>query len=101
MQDRKIRTSSNAFFLLDEEANKFYDRKHDFYQTALLNRCYTQNALRPYIDSEINHIRYLIILKIKNSLIFVIDIINLLEVKYSISINWLLISVLLFLKVQM
>ena len=21
---------------LDEEANKFYDRKHDFYQTALL-----------------------------------------------------------------
>ena len=101
MQDRKIRTSPNAFFLLDEDANKFYDRKHDFYQTALLNRCYTQNALPPYIDSEINHIRYLIILKIKNRLLFVIDIINLLEVKYSISINWLLISVLLFLKVQM
>ena len=35
---------------LDEEANKFYDRKHDFYQTALLTRCYTQHALRPYID---------------------------------------------------
>ena len=40
---------------LDEEANKFYDRKHDFYQTALLTRCYTQNALRPDIDSEMNH----------------------------------------------
>ena len=43
---------------LDEEANKFYDRKHDLYHTALLTRCYTQHALRPYIDSEMNHIRY-------------------------------------------
>ena len=42
---------------LDEEANKFYDRKHDLYHTALLTRCYTQHALRPYIDSEMNHIR--------------------------------------------
>ena len=42
---------------LDDEANKFYDRKHDFYEAALLTRCYTQHALRPYIDSEINHIR--------------------------------------------
>ena len=41
--------------ILDEEANKFYERKHDFYQTALLTRCYTQQALRPYIDSEIYH----------------------------------------------
>ena len=95
---------------LDEEANKFYDRKHDFYQTPLLTRSYTQHALRPYIDSEINHIRhfikipfinkgidiidlpityleiiqlnslFLIILKIKNRLLFVINIINLLEV---------------------
>ena len=45
---------------LDEEANKFCDRKHDFYQTALLTRCYTQHALRPYIDSEMNHIRHFI-----------------------------------------
>ena len=43
---------------LDDEANKFYDRKHDLYEPALLTRCYTQNALRPYIDSEINHIRH-------------------------------------------
>ena len=26
---------------LDEEANTFYDRKHDFYHTALLTRCYS------------------------------------------------------------
>ena len=45
---------------LDEEANKFYDRKHDLYHTALLSRCYTQHALRPYIDSEMNHIRHFI-----------------------------------------
>ena len=45
---------------LDEEANKLYDRKHDLYEAALLTRCYTQHALRPYIDSEINHIRHFI-----------------------------------------
>ena len=45
---------------LDEEANKFYDRKHDLYHTAILTRCYTQHALRPYIDSEMNHIRHFI-----------------------------------------
>ena len=45
---------------LDDEANKFYDRKHDLYEVALLTRCYTQHALRPYIDSEINHIRHFI-----------------------------------------
>ena len=42
----------------DEEANKFYDRKHNLYEAALLTRCYTQHALRPYIDSETNHIRH-------------------------------------------
>ena len=109
---------------LDEEANKFYESKHDLYHTALLTRCYTQHALRPYIDSEINHIRhfikyhssirvsissiylayleiillnqlFLIILKIRNHLLFVINIINLLKVQYSISINWLLILILI------
>ena len=45
---------------LDEEANKFYDRKHDLYEAALLTRCYTQHTLRPYIDSVINHIRHFI-----------------------------------------
>ena len=37
---------------LDDEANKFYDRKHDLYEAALLTRCYTQHAPRPYIDFE-------------------------------------------------
>ena len=46
--------------ILDEEANKFFDRKHDYYQTALLTGCNTQHALRPYIDSEMNHIRHFI-----------------------------------------
>ena len=45
---------------LDDEANKFYDRKHNLYEAALLTRCYTQHALRPYIDTEINHIRLFI-----------------------------------------
>ena len=39
---------------LDDEANKFYDRKHNLYEAALLTSCYTQHALRPNIDSEIN-----------------------------------------------
>ena len=45
---------------LDEQVNVFLDRKHDFYHTALLTRCYTQRALRPFIDLEMNHIRHLI-----------------------------------------
>ena len=120
----KLSSLSIAFLrILDEEANKSYNRKHDFYQTAL-TRCYTQHALRSYIDSEINHIRhfikfrssirvsissiylvyletiqlnrlYQIILKIKNCLLFGIDISNLLEVQYSISKDWLLILILI------
>ena len=42
---------------LDTEANRFYDRNHQLYNAALLTRCYTQHALRPFIDSESNHIR--------------------------------------------
>ena len=30
------------------------------YEAALLTRCYTQHALRPFIDSEINHQRHFI-----------------------------------------
>ena len=59
---------------LDEEANKFYDRKHDFYQTALLTRYYTQHALRPYIDSEINLIRHFIKIPFINKGIDFIDL---------------------------
>ena len=45
---------------LDTEANKFYDRTNKLYDAALLTRCYTQHALRPVIDSKINHIRHFI-----------------------------------------
>ena len=40
---------------LDTEAKKFYDRNHQLYDAALLTRCYTRHALRPFIDSETNH----------------------------------------------
>ena len=52
--------SISSLLKLDDETNKFYDRKHDLYEAALLTRCYTQHALNPYIDSEINHIRHCI-----------------------------------------
>ena len=42
---------------LGTEANRFYDRNHQLYDAALLTRCYTQHALRPFIDFESNHIR--------------------------------------------
>ena len=45
---------------LDTEANKFYDRTNRLYDAALLTRCYSQHALRPVIDSKINHIRHFI-----------------------------------------
>ena len=45
---------------MDSEANKFYDRTNRLYDAAILTRCYTQNALRPVIDSKINHIRHFI-----------------------------------------
>ena len=32
---------------LDDEASKFYNRKHDLYEAALFTRCCTQHALRP------------------------------------------------------
>ena len=44
--------------ILDTEANKFYDRSNQLYDAALLTRGYIQHALRPYIDSEINHKRH-------------------------------------------
>ena len=59
---------------LDEEANKFYDRKHDIYHTAILTRCYTQHALRPYTDSEMNHIRHFIKIPFINKGIDFIDL---------------------------
>ena len=63
-----------ALHKLDEEANKFYDGKHDLYHTALLTRCYTQHALRPYIDSEMNHIKHFIKIPFINKGIDFIDL---------------------------
>ena len=59
---------------LDDEANKFYNRKHNLYEAALLTRGYTQHALRPYIDSEINHIRHFIKIPFINKGIEFIDL---------------------------
>ena len=97
--------------MLDIEANEFFDRTHRLYDAAILTRCYTQHALRPYIDSKINHIRHFIkiqfvnkgiefinvpsifkdksvissittYLKIRSPLLFVISIINLFVVLF-------------------
>ena len=108
---RLVTLSISSLRNLDIEANKFFDRAHPLYDAAILTRCYTQHALRPYIDSEINHIRHFIkiqwstrglnsltypvylkinllsllflpILKIRNPLSFVISIINLFVVLF-------------------
>ena len=60
MLSRLSSLSISSLRKLDEKDNKFYDRKQDLYEAALITRCYTQHALRPFIDSEINHLRYFI-----------------------------------------
>ena len=40
--------------VLDTGAKNIYNRNHQLYYAALLSRCYTQHALRPFIDSETN-----------------------------------------------
>lgn len=60
--------------VLETEANKFYDRNHPLYDAALLTRCYTQHALRPFIDSEINHKRHFIKIPFINKGIDFIDL---------------------------
>ena len=44
------------------------------YEAALLTRCYTQHALHPLIDSEINHKRHFIKLPFINKGIDFIDL---------------------------
>ena len=63
---RLVTLSISSLRTLDIEANKFYDRSHRLYDAAILTRCYTQHALRPYIDSEINHIRHFIKIQLVN-----------------------------------
>ena len=47
-------------FVSEFEANRFFDRNYQMYEAALLTRCYTRHALRPFIDAEINHQRHFI-----------------------------------------
>ena len=58
----------------------FYDRKHDLYEAAFITRCYTQHALRPNIDSEINHIRQFIKILLINKVIEFIDVLEYFEI---------------------
>ena len=74
MLSKPVSLSIFSLRKLDTEANKFYDRKHDLYEAALLTRCYTQHTLRPYIDSEINHIRHFIKIPFINKGIEFIDL---------------------------
>ena len=52
--------------VLDIEANKLYGSSNQLYDANLLTRGYTQHALCPYIDSEINHKRYFITITFVN-----------------------------------
>ena len=56
---------------VDTEANKFYDKTNRLYDAALLTRCYTPHALRPVIDSKINHIRHFIKILINKGMDFI------------------------------
>ena len=71
--------------ILDTEANKFYDRIHQLYDSALLTKCYTQHALRPFIDSETNHKRYFIKIPSINKGIEFIDLPNIFKDRSVIS----------------
>ena len=63
---RLVTLSISSLRNLDIEANKFYDRAHHLYDAVILTQCYTQHALRSYIDSEINHIRHFIKIQFVN-----------------------------------
>ena len=66
--------SISVLRILDTEANKFYDRNHQLYNVAILTRCYTQHALRPFIDSETNHKQHFIKIPFINKGIEFIDL---------------------------
>ena len=55
------------------EAKRFYDR-NQMYDAALLTRCYTQHALRPFIDSASNDISHFIKIPFTNKGIDFIDL---------------------------
>ena len=55
-----VSLSISSVCIWDIKANTFYNKANHLYDAALCTRCYTQHALGPYIDSEINHIRHFI-----------------------------------------
>ena len=76
---RLVTLSLSSLRNLDIEAYKFYDRAHPLYDAAILTRCYTQHALWPYIDSEINHIRHFIKIHFDNKRIEFINLPSILK----------------------
>ena len=82
---RLVTLSISSFRNLDIEANKFYDRAHRLFDAAIVTRCYTQHALRPYIDSEINHNRHFIKIQFVNKGIEFINLPSLFKDKSVIS----------------
>ena len=82
---RLVTLSISSLRNLDIEANKFYDRAHRLYDAANLTQCYIQHAVRPYIDSEINHIRHLIKIQFVNKGIEFINLLSIFKDKSVIS----------------
>ena len=73
--------------ILDIEANRFYDRNHQMYEAALLTICYTQHALRPFIDAVINHQRHFIKIPFINKGMDFIDLPSIFQDKSVTSFN--------------
>ena len=96
-------TSIIQLFLFDVTLNMLFDHTLTRKLIILGTLSKYHSSIRVSISSIylayleivlLNHL-FLIILKIRNHLLFAINIINLLEVQYSISINWLLILILI------
>ena len=70
---------------MDIEANTLYDRAHRLYHAAILTRCCTEHALRPYTGSNINHIRHFIKIQFVNKGIELINLPSIFKDKSVIS----------------
>ena len=82
---RLVTHSISSLRNFDMETKKFYDRTHRLYDAALLTWCYTQYALWPYIDSEINHIRHFNKIQFVNKGIELINLPSVFKDKFVIS----------------
>ena len=82
---RLVTLSISSLRNLDIEANKFNDRAHRLYDAKILTQCYTQHALRPYIDSGFNHIRHFIKIQFVNKGIEFINVPSIFKDKSVIS----------------